>query len=348
MTTGKKDSTSLRRLLFFGLVFIGLTALGIAVVYSQFAGRSFSFDGRLVQPGALLSIALMLIVYFASDGLRLHYTLRALGYRLPLPVIFRLVFVNLFFSNITPMATGGGFAQVWYLQRHGVPLGRAMAATTIRTVLATLFIFLLTPFFLLSLEPLQTGAIPGKAGMALMLFVLLHLAFFVIVLLHISWLIQPLRRLLHGLRRLHLISAQRHRRWQAGVRREILQYSLGFGAYQRGEKRWVLLSIFFTMLFLLSLFSFPALLMHILGYETDYLATLGYLVVTTFIIYFAPTPGAAGISEGVFGSLFQGVLSGSHLVLVTLAWRLLTIHLGMLIGFVLLHKDLAAQHHQTK
>jgi uncharacterized protein (TIRG00374 family) len=90
----------------------------------------------LVQPGALLSIVLLVIVYFVSDGLRLHYTLRALGYRLPLPVILRLVFVNQFFSNITPMATGGGFAQVWYLQRHGVPLGHAMAATTIRTVLA--------------------------------------------------------------------------------------------------------------------------------------------------------------------------------------------------------------------
>ncbi|MBC7184289.1 MAG: flippase-like domain-containing protein, partial [Marinobacter sp.] len=94
--------------------------------------------------------------------------------------------------------------------------------------------------------------------------------------------------------------------------------------------------------FLLSLFSFLALLIYWLDYSVDYLVSLGLLVVTTFIMYFSPTPGASGISEGVFGSFFRDILSGNHLILVIVGWRLLTIYLGMIIGLVVFQRELIA------
>lgn len=84
--------------------------------------------------------------------------------------------------------------------------------------------------------------------------------------------------------------------------------------------------------FLMSLFTFPALLLWGLGYDVPYLTVVGLLVATTFIMYFAPTPGASGVAEGVFGMVFAGIVTGGHLVLVTVAWRFLTVYLGMLIG----------------
>ncbi|WP_375170844.1 YbhN family protein [Marinobacter sp.] len=332
--------TSWRRLTVFSLIFMALTAAGLYTVYDQFAGRSLTFDPRLVAPSTLFLAGALLLVYFASDGLRLHFTLRALGHRLPFRVLFRLVFINLFFSNVTPMATGGGFAQIWYLHRHGVPMGRATAATTIRTVLAVLFIFTLTPVFLLTLQALKDHSVTGSIGVALAVFIGLYLTFFAILLFRTHWLIAPLTQLLVMLRRLHLISDARHRRWQFKARREMLRFSDSFGDYIKGRPLFVLLSVLFTALFLLSLFSFPALLMVSLGYDIDYLVSLGLLVVTTFVMYFAPTPGASGISEGVFGSFFRDILSGNHLVLVTVSWRLLTIYLGMIIGLFVLQREL--------
>lgn len=332
--------TSWRRLTVFTLIFVAMTAAGLYAVYDQFAGRSLTFDSRLIAPSTLVMAGLLLAVYFVSDGLRLHYTLRALGHRLPFKVMFRLVFINLFFSNVTPMATGGGFAQIWYLHRHGVPMGRATAATTIRTVLAVLFIFTLTPIFLLTLRALKYHTITGNIGVALAVFIILYLGFFAILLFRTHWLIAPLTRLLIALRHFHLISEDRHRRWQFKARREMLRFSDSFGDYLKGRPLYVALSILFTALFLLSLFSFPALLIHSLGYNVDYLVSLGLLVVTTFIMYFSPTPGASGISEGVFGSFFRDILSGNHLVLVTVSWRLLTIYLGMIIGLIVLQREL--------
>lgn len=330
-----------RRLTLFGLLFLGLTAAGLYVVYDQFAGRSLDFDPRLIQPATVLAILGLLLVYFGADGARLYFTLRALGHRLPIPVMLRLVFINLFVSNVTPMATGGGVAQIWFLQRHGVPVGRATAATTIRTVLAIVFIFSLTPAFLLTLPALQNQPVLDQVGVALSAFIVLYLGFFAVVLLRAHWLIPPLSRTLSLLRRLHLISARRHKRWQFKARREMLRFSASFGHYVRGPRASVVLSVVFTAIFLLSLFSFPALLIYSLGYdEVQYITTLGLLVVTTFVMYFSPTPGASGISEGLFGTFFRDILSANHLVLVILAWRLLTIYLGMLVGLVILQREL--------
>ncbi|MGX1200211.1 lysylphosphatidylglycerol synthase transmembrane domain-containing protein [Marinobacter nauticus] len=340
--------TSWRRLTAFALLFLIMTGAGLYAVYDRFAGRSFQFDDRLLSPTLLLPVAALLLIYFMADGLRLHYTLKALGHRLPLRKIFRLVFINLFFSNVTPMATGGGFAQIWYLTRHGVPVARATAATTIRTVLAVAFIFSLTPVFLLSLEALDGGIWSSGIGTALAVFVSLYLGFFAVLLFRTRWMILPLSALVAGLRKAHLINHRRHDRWQFKLRREMLRFALCFSEYLHGAPRDVLLSVVFTAVFLLSLFSFPALLIHGLGYEVDYLTTLGLLVVTTFIMYFSPTPGASGISEGVFGSFFRDILSGNHLVLVTIAWRFLTIYLGMLIGLLVMQRELIKSHRRPE
>ncbi|MDO6442769.1 lysylphosphatidylglycerol synthase transmembrane domain-containing protein [Marinobacter sp. 2_MG-2023] len=338
--TSYQPTTSARRLTLFSLLFILLTAAGLYAVYDQFAERSISFDARLIAPQTLVAIGALLLVYFISDGLRLHFTLRALGHCLSFPTIFRLVFINLFFSNVTPMATGGGFAQIWYLNRHGVPVGRATAATTIRTVLAVLFIFSLTPVFLLTMDAFDGQTITGDLGVALAIFILLYLGFFIVLLFRTRWLIGPLSGLLRTLNRWHIIGDTRHQLWQFKARREMLRFSRSFGDYLRGKPLFVVLSILFTALFLLSLFSFPALLIYSLDYDVDYLMSLGLLVVTTFIMYFSPTPGASGISEGVFGSFFSGILSGNHLILVIVSWRLITIYLGMIIGLFVLQREL--------
>lgn len=336
------SGTSIRRLAAFTLVFVAFAGLGTWTVYDKFAGKSLQFDSRLLSLQTLLPMAALLIVYFAADGLRLHFTLRALGHSLALRKIFRLVFINLFFSNITPMATGGGFAQVWYLQRHGVNIGTATAATTIRTLLAVLFIFTLTPVFLLTLDALTDIALLGKIGGLLALLILLYLGFFVVVLLRTRWLIGPLAGALAMGRTLQLLTSNRHRRWHFKLRRELLRFSRSFALYIHGPRLDVALSVLFTFVFLLSLFSFPALLIASLGYDPQYLTSAGLMVVTTFIMYFAPTPGASGISEGVFGVFFSGIVSPGHLVLVTLGWRLLTIYLGMLIGLVVIQLEISS------
>ncbi|MFC0446132.1 YbhN family protein [Pseudidiomarina halophila] len=336
----RKPKFSWQRLAVFAALFTAFTAAGFYAVFDQFSERNFSFDKKLLQPEVILASLILLLIYFAADGLRLYYTLVALGARFSAKAMAKLVFINIFFSNITPLGTGGGFAQVWFMHDHGISLGKATAATTIRTVLAILFIFLLTPVFLFSLPAFNESSLGSDVGAALLVFVVLYVVFFAMVLLRTHWLIIPITSVIKQLQSWGLISDRKARRWYFNVMREILRFARSFSVYCKGSKLAIGMSVVFTMIFLLSLFSFPALLMWGLGYDVDYLTSVGLLVVTTFIMYFSPTPGASGVSESVFGSFFSNILEHQHLLLVTFSWRFLTIYLGMILGLLVLQRYL--------
>lgn len=329
------------RLLRFSLLFIFLSSLGFYAVYSQVPTDKVTWDSSLFSVQFFISTAGLLCVYYILDGLRLWFVLRALNQRIALRSMIRLVFINLFVSNVTPLATGGGVAQVWYLQRRGVPVGTAMTATTIRTVLAVLFIFSAGPLMLLKLTDAQTISRYTSIFRTLAVFAALYIGFFVVLILRTKVLIQILVGTLLMLRRLHVLSPDRYSRWKRNIVREMHRFAVGFRTYLKGKPRYILSSILATAGFLLSLFSFPALITAALGYELQYWLVIGRLLITTFVMYFSPTPGASGIAEGVFGYFFSDILTAGHLVLVTVLWRAVTIYLGMGIGIFIMHREIS-------
>lgn len=337
-TLGSLAHLGWARLLLFATIFVALSVAVPWIIYSEFDGQLPPLDARLLSWQVAITCLLLLFVYFSFDGLRLFYTLKALGYNLPGGHVAKLVFINILFSNLTPMATGGGFAQIWYMRRQGIHLGAATAASTLRTLLASALIFIPTPFLFLFLKPVRDNSVGEQWAVYLGAFALAYATFFIVALIRVRWFIMLINPVLAGLRRLHLIDQPRFRRLRFGIRREMVRFSYALAAYLKGPKHFVALSLLFTILFLMTLFSFPAVLFWALDYQIEYLTIIGLLIVTTFVMYFAPTPGAAGIAEGTFGLLFAPLVPISHLVLVIVVWRFLTIHLGMLIGMpVTLH-----------
>src|SRR5699024_5668959 len=135
--------------------------------------------------------------------------LRALGEYVSWRNIAKLVFLNIFVSGVTPLATGGGVAQEWFLHRHGVTLGTALAATTIRTILAVLFSFGATPVLLLTMPGAESATAELSIVIVLTVCALLYFGFFALMLLAPRWLIRPLLAALLCLRRTHLIGDTR-------------------------------------------------------------------------------------------------------------------------------------------
>jgi len=320
-------------------------ALG-AVAFLLFSGAAFwaigaflgegmpRFDPRLVTPRAVALIGAFLLVYFLADGLRLYFVLRALEAPVAFGQILPLVFVNLFFSNITPMATGGGFAQIWYLKNCGVAVGVSAAATTIRTILAMLVIFVSAPLFLVAAPTVGIAGSPAALVNTIAAVLAAYMAGFLILLLRPAWLIALCEKGMRLLERLHLLGAERRLTWTDALHREAGAFAAGFRRFLSGSWRLSVAAMLATIAFLLTLFAMPALLMALLGLDPDWLSVIGTLSVVTFLMYFAPTPGGAGFSELAFAGLMAGQVGEGQLVLVIFAWRLLTIYLGMAIGAV--------------
>lgn len=329
---GPRVPVSPVKVLGFALLFILLSVLVPLTIQQELSGHVDQLWSTLLTPRLVASILLLLVVYYLSDALRLWFTLRALGQHQPLRTMFPLVFINVLFSNITPMATGGGVVQIWHLHRRGIHVGAATAATTLRTLLASLMIFLPAPLLLVGFDKLVDSPLANQWAPWLGLFATLYVGFFILLLWRLRWFIHAATAILALARRLHLLGERRQRRWRFRLRREMIRFDYSFRAFFKGNRVDLLLALISTAVFLVSLFSFPALLLWGMGYPVDYPLILALMLVNTFIMYFAPTPGAAGVAEGVFAVLFTSLVASGDLLLLVLGWRFLTIHLGMLIG----------------
>ncbi len=168
----------------------------------------------------------------------------------------------------------------------------------------------------------------------------MYLAFFWIILCRIRILKRWMYRSLYLLNSIKMLSQPRFRKWFLKISLELDLFSNGFKRYFRNSPQWAILSVLFTVLFLLFLFSFSIVLIRALGYQSSIVTVLGFQVVVTFFMYFAPTPGATGVAEGGYGLLFAQLVQKQDIALLTLSWRVLTIYIGVVIGIVLMYREL--------
>jgi uncharacterized protein (TIRG00374 family) len=326
--------------------YFGLAVLFFALSFTTLYFVQYYFSaGRLRIPSNLLSadvigiLAILLVLYFLADGLRLYCVIRAIGFRIAFSYIVKLIFVNIFVSNVTPLATGGGVVQVYFMKQKGMPIGEATAATSIRTILAALILFTLTPVIIWT-EPNQfrmffhRNLLYGITGVSCA-----YLSIFWIILCRIRIIKHWMFRCLYLLNAMKIVSRPRFRTWFLKVSRELDLFSDGFRRYFRNNPGWAVLSVVFTGLFLLLLFSFSIVLVRALGYQVPVLTVLAFQVVVTFFMYFAPTPGAAGVAEGGYGLLFSQLVKKQDITLLTLSWRFLTIYVGLVIGIFVIYRE---------
>jgi uncharacterized protein (TIRG00374 family) len=327
---------------YFGLavLFFTLSFTTLYFVHHYFSTGRPRIPSSLLSPNVISGLIILLVLYFLADGLRLYCVIRAMGFQIAFAYLVKLVFINIFVSNVTPLATGGGVVQVYFMKQKGIPVGDATAATSIRTILAALILFTLTPIIIWA-EPNQFrlffhwSLLYGITGVSCA-----YLIVFWIVLSRIRIIKRWTFQSLYLLNTMKIVSRPRFRTWFLNGSRELDSFSDGFKRYFRNSLGWAALSVFFTVLFLLLLFSFSVVLVRALGYQVPMLTVLAFQVVVTFFMYFTPTPGATGVAEGGYGLLFAQLVQKHDIALLTLSWRFLTIYVGVVIGIVVTYREI--------
>jgi len=316
------------------ILFFSLSYLTVLFIHTYFSSGKLRLPPSILTARNLIILGALLVLYFLSDGLRLYCVIRALGTRISFFYIVKLVFVNIFISNVTPMATGGGFIQIYFMTRKGMSLGQATAATSLRTMLSALILFTLAPI-IIWVDPSQFSMFSSNHLLFLITIISLgYLAIFWIIMFKIRLVKRWLFRLLFLLKKLRILSPKKVRRWNVKLSTELRSFSKGFKTYFKGDTRWAVLSVVSTGLFLLLLFSFSLVLVRAMGYHASAWTMLAFQVVITFFMYFAPTPGATGIAEGGFGLLFAQLVQKQDIAPLVLSWRFLTIYIGVVIGMI--------------
>jgi hypothetical protein len=276
-----------------------------------------------------------LLIYFIFDGLRLFFILKTLKTDVKLIHIVKLVFLNLFVANVTPFASGGGVVQIYFLNKKGVSLGDATAATTIRTVIAMTFVFFSTPLVILFEKNLSSVFPQKKVLFYISLFAIFYFSFFYVVIFKNKLVKRIVVNILFFLNSKKLLSDKKYLKLKRKIIREIKVFGRNLAYFFKGDKKYLASVILSTIFFLLAELSFSVILIKGLGYDVSAISIILMQIVIIFFMYFAPTPGATGVAEGSYSFLFSKFVGGNDIVPLIFAWRFLTKYFGMVIGMVI-------------
>lgn len=134
----KKSKGWLKKAIWF-VVFVALAALSIQIVISQnedFSLEMFWNDITTATPIWLLAAGACMVGFVFFEGESMHYLLGFLGHKTSRKNCFVYAASDIYFSAITPSATGGQPASAFCMMRDGLP-----AAATTMVLLMNLMMY---------------------------------------------------------------------------------------------------------------------------------------------------------------------------------------------------------------
>ena len=247
-----------------------------------------------------------------------------------------LTWLNYFGSAVTPMQSGGGPFQVYALYKKGIPVGKGIAITLIRTMLTILILTLAVPIALL-LDPEILEGSPFLKGLVSYVFVVILAtwAFVAFTILKPEAIRKLARVIVLWLRRFNLLKSNRLViKIFAWLDKEIDNYIMNFRIAFHSGKRWLFVGSVLSVLHLLTLFTVLPVLMSAVGLPFRYAQTIAVQAVFMFILYFVPTPGASGVAEGG-GALLYSVLMPENMAgVMAIICRFFTDYISIFMGVV--------------
>ena len=109
------------------LNFVIILAIGCLMLYLT-VGKEIGSVFEAVKTAKPLFLAIMagvMLIYYVIDALILYIICKARGYKLHLRQTFVTNMTGVLFSDLTPSATGGQFAQVYVFRHQGIHAGQA-------------------------------------------------------------------------------------------------------------------------------------------------------------------------------------------------------------------------------
>lgn len=315
--------------------FTFLLILIIATLYlllkDQELSSLFAFIKEAKKGYLLLGLG-MVFIFVCSESLIIHYLMNSLSYSVKLLSCIKYSFVGFFVSLITPSATGGQPAQVYYMSGDGIS-GAVSTLVLMIVTIAYKAILLLMSLFMLITEYSFVMAHIGGIGFILLLGIVINvfmIAFLAFVIFKQSFAKKTIGNLILWLGKKGLIKNYHHK-----VKRVLATISkYDNSAIYLKEHKVVLFNTFFITLiqrialFLITFFVYKSFgLSGTSAYQIVTLQTLIALSVDNI-----PLPGGVGANEGIFMIFFQEIFTPTYLTAGLLLTRGFNYYLIIILG----------------
>ena len=246
-------------------------------------------------------------------------------------------FVGMFFSGITPSATGGQFAQAYILKKQGIKYsdGASILWADFIVYQTTMMIYVTILFFVRSqhfMDLIGAWFYPIIIGYLLnvgVIFVLWTVALFPKIYIKFSqWLVKLLSKLSIIKNKEKVLEG-----WNIQIESFVKEIKT-----LKHEKRLILKAFLLNVLRMTIQFVLPFFIMKAMGVDVGMNRFVDCLALSSFVLIanaFIPIPGASGGTELVFTALFLPVVKNAALASgVMILWRFSTYHMVMLVGAI--------------
>lgn len=293
------------------LVIMGLT------FWNVFRGQDF--EGMMKAIGEmsgwyLLGAVALAVLFVAGEGSMIWYLLRGIGERQSLFRCLSYSFTGFFFSGITPSASGGQPMQLYYMKKDGCTFSSSFAVLMTIAVFNKVALAMLGTGILLFWGSQLQNRLQGYFGL-----------FCVGLLLHIGWVVilflimfrpMGIKALLYRLERIPV----KLKLWkESETRREGIEHF--FSGYQetvsflQGHKKMICVTAAGSFLQRCCPLALVCVVYLGLGLHGAALSDIFLLqAAVSTAVEMLPIPGAQGVTEAMYGSVFGGVFPGHYLV----------------------------------
>lgn len=289
----------------------------------------------------LLAAIACFLMHAFSEGFIPYVFFRFQKVPIRLGASFSVGLIGMYYSSITPAATGGQPMQVYALKRHGVPAGVASSALAVKFFCWQSALLLLGAVLWFLDPALVRGNMLGGVWFLVIGFLVNGVTVFGVILLAIN------RNILRAIivflvnvaHKLRIIKDKARTASRLDAALEDFHASVDF-LTKRPQQ--------FAVLFLLSLVQVLAMMSATfcvyrgLGLnESRYISVTTMATMLFIAASFTPLPGASGAQEGGF-YLFFGSIFPQHLMFPAMfVWRFITYYLSIFCGFAAVIYDKA-------
>lgn len=270
----------------------------------QNMGELFELIGQVKLPFIFLGIGCM-AVYFLCESINTRRTLRELGEKVNILNCIRYSLIGFFFSAITPAATGGQPMQIYYMHRDGVRASNGTLTLVLNLLsyqVVTISMALISILFLHSYLDIRL-ALLFVLGIALNSIALTMLVIGIFSRKLSTALVELSIKILRKLKVKKLEEKEK------SIRASLEKYN-GSAKYIRENKKLIIRQFITAILQQVAYYSITACVYYSFGLSGEhYIKLLALEAIVHATVSGIPSPGAVGVTEGVFVSIFTPIFT---------------------------------------
>lgn len=281
------------------------------------------------------------LIHMFLEGGQLFIFLRFQGLRIRLRHCLKVGLIGMYYSSITPAATGGQPMQVFSMKRHGVPAGITSSALAVKFFCWQCALLLVGSLMWLFKASLINGILGQAIWMLRIGFLLNGIAVVLVILLAISR--NAVRAiiifLVHVAHKLRIVKNRERTssRWDAALQ----DFHASVDILTRQPLQFLLLFVL-SIVQVTGLMSATYFVYRGFGHSgVPYMDILSIQFMLFLAASFTPLPGASGAQEGGFYLFFKDYFPASNIFAALFVWRFLTYYLSIIIGFLAVTIDSA-------